>query len=692
MEYALSFSPLFPCLSQHRAATSPTAWGRLQCALLLLLSMARLALVTVRFVLPFAYNPAPCEPAEQRRHDRARTLDMTGQLARTRTARDIGQPLGSTAALCAGVTAVFLAAGALTEPQAAFAEQLESGAPAKPTEHSALGVKLSLGQSGFDPNAVRAAIARELGVPVVEATDDSASPSWLEVRADTAERASVDYCGSGGRCVGRSIGLPAQRERALETIALLASNVVRNEAAELIEALERRAAAARASTEATQNTTQASSAAPRAPVKPAPKTATPPAAANRPLVLQEPGVNLSLWHPIAILPDSDRRRLHFELGLGYSRAGAIEGMATNALFARVDQQLDGMLVAGLGAWAGGDSRGMIAGGLGVLSQGRLRGAEFGGLVSLHLGHGSGPYGVDAWSGAVLEGIQTSGLWSHAAGDVVGAQVAGGMSTLAGNLTGMQAAGAVNWTQGSLEGLQAAGALNWAEEDVDGFQGAAVNISRGSMTGFVAGVVNLAGLRGPSLSSSGFEAGVVNIDRASFRGLQLGVVNVSGPQTGAQVGVVNISDELDGVPVGLVNLGGSTHTSMVAFTTNRTPANLGVKFLTGYTFSMLSAGYDPKGTSQGNAHEVLQSALQFGGHIPFAGRGAIEPSVGYAYETYLNELDASVGAGHVALYRGALSWHFIPEFGVFAGGGLRQRISHRGDVSHEAEGFGGVEVF
>ena len=130
MEYALSFSPLFPGLSQHRAATSPTAWGKLQCALLLL-SMARLALVTVRFVLPFAYNPAPCEPAEQRRHDRARTLDMTGQLARTRTARDIGQPLGSTAALCAGVTAAFLAAGVLTEPRAAFAEQLESGAPAR---------------------------------------------------------------------------------------------------------------------------------------------------------------------------------------------------------------------------------------------------------------------------------------------------------------------------------------------------------------------------------------------------------------------------------------------------------------------------------------------------------------------------------------------------------------------------------
>jgi hypothetical protein len=640
----------------------------------------------------------PPEPSEQLRRDRARTIDMAEAPARPRTTRAGARTLGPPAALHAGFTAIFLAAALLSEPRAALAEQAASSEPAKPTEQSALGVKLSVGRSGFDPSAVRAAIAQELGVPVVEVTD-SASPSWLEVRVETADRAVVNYCSADGRCVGRSIGLPAQRERALETIALLASNVVRNEAAELIEALERRAAAARASAEADQATAQPSPAAPPAPVesvrRPQP-TATPPASARspakKPLLSEEPGVNLSLWHPIAILPDSDRRRLHFELGLGYSRVGAIEGMATNALFARVDQGLEGMLVAGLGGWAGGDSQGMLVGGLGVLSQGRLRGAEFGGLVSLHLGHGSGPYGVDAWSGASLEGIQGSGLWSHAAGDLVGMQSAGGVNTLAGSLTGMQAAGVLNWAQGNLQGIQAAGALNWAQGDIEGLQAAAVNIARGSTTGLVAGVVNLAGLTGPSLSSSGLEAGVVNVDRASFRGLQLGVVNVGGRQTGAQIGVVNISDELDGVPVGLVNLGGSTRTSMVAFATNRTPANLGVKFLTGYTFSMISAGYDPQGTSQGNAHEVLQSAFQFGGHIPFAGHGAIEPSAGYAYETYLNELDASVGGGHVVLYRGALSWHFIPEFGVFAGGGARQMIGHGGEVSYEAEGFGGVEVF
>ncbi|MBN1608432.1 MAG: hypothetical protein JW940_17505 [Polyangiaceae bacterium] len=600
---------------------------------------------------------------------------MTEELVRTRATRAVGRTFGS------GSIAVFLAAAVLTEPQAALAEQPASTAPAKPAAQGALGVKLSLGQSGFDASTVRSAIAQELGVAVVDADDDPASSVWLEVRVETADRASVNYRSSDGRSVGRSIELPAQRERALETIALLASNVARNEAAELIEALERRAAVARASGETSPSATRPGPAAPPAPVEPAPRPqakppASAPSSANKPLLAEEPGVNLSLWHPIAILPDSDRRRLHVELGLGYSRAGAIEGMAVNALFARLDQQLEGMLVAGLGGWAGGDSQGMITGGLGVLSQGRLRGAAFGGLLSLHLGRGSGPYGTDAWAGASLEGIQSAGLWSHAAGDLVGVQAAGGMSTLAGNLTGMQAAGALNWTQG----------------DVEGFQAAAVNIARGSTTGFVAGVVNLSGLGGPSLSSRGFEAGVVNIDRASSKGLQVGVVNISGPQTGAQIGVVNISDELDGVPIGLVNLGGNTHTSMVAFTTNRTPANLGVKFLTGYTFSMLSAGYDPRGTSQGNAHEVLQSAIQFGGHIPFAGRGAIEPSVGYAYETYLSELDASVGAGHVALYRAALGWHFIPELGVFAGGGLRQMISHQGDVTYEAEGFGGVEAF
>jgi hypothetical protein len=229
-------------------------------------------------------------------------------------------------------------------------------------------------------------------------------------------------------------------------------------------------------------------------------------------------------------------------------------------------------------------------------------------------------------------------------------------------------------------------------NVDGLQTASVNVTHGGARGLVAGVLNIAGLEGASATGQGFEAGVVNIDRSSFQGLQVGVLNLSGRHSGAQIGLVNLSDELDGVPIGLVNLGGNTDPSMIAFATNRTPANLGVKFLTRYTFTAVSVGYDPNGTSAGNAHEVVQSAVQFGGHIPLISELAVEPSVGYAYETYVNHLGGSVNGGHVALYRAALSWHFIPELGVFAGGGARQMIGHNGDVRYEAEALGGVEAF
>jgi hypothetical protein len=550
--------------------------------------------------------------------------------------------------------------------------------PGEAQADGALVVDLSVGDSRFEPAAVRAAIARELGVLVVEPSASRQAQPKLEVRFEGPERAVLSFRTPDGRSVGRGIDLPRQPDRAVETIALLAANLVRNEAADLVSELERRArAAARTEREARQppqSRAQPEASPPPAPV--APKHEPPGSEPTDDDLLGRHPINLSLFHPVALYPDSDRREFKLELGLLYGRVRAVDGVGINAMVARVDQEVYGAQLAGIGSWVGGDSVGVQAAGLGVLSEGCSHGVHLSGLVNLEFGRGGTRSGREPCPRTALVGAQITGGYNSVVGDLSGSQTSGGANTVIGNLDGLQVSGAVNIVTGSVRGAQLS----------------SVNVASGSLVGAHVDVVNVVGSADSGSSSQGAEIGVANVDGSDLDGLQVGVVNVSGRQRGAQIGLVNVSEHLDGVPIGLVNVGGNTVTSLLAFSTSRTPVNLGVKFLTGHLFSTVSGGCDSESFLEAPCQRVLQGVWTLGGHLPVAEPFALEPAIGYAYEADVDRPGESVNRGHVVLYRAALSWQPLESLGLFAGAGARQLIDDQGSVTLQGEVLGGVQAF
>ena len=114
--------------------------------------------------------------------------------------------------------------------------------PSPAATESSLAADIDVGRSGLDAEQLRAAIARELGVDV-RLSSGKAEPSALLVRLSDG-RATVRFQPpGGGRALERTVELPADPEPAYETVALLAGNLARDEASELLEQLRRKAAA-----------------------------------------------------------------------------------------------------------------------------------------------------------------------------------------------------------------------------------------------------------------------------------------------------------------------------------------------------------------------------------------------------------------------------------------------------------------
>jgi hypothetical protein len=367
--------------------------------------------------------------------------------------------------------------GALLVTGPAWAEEARPGV---------LVVLVDPGSTSLDPAEVRAAVARELRVDVVDAPAAGAAGT-MSVKVEGPSELTMTFQSTDGWVeVTRQVGLPADPAEQMETIALLAGNLARNEAGELLAGLKPK------QTPPPEKRTPAP--APRAeprPKVPPPKTLTPPR-------LTEPGacelartgltsprpLNLSLWHPIAL--GNERHTYNLELGLGYSRVGGISGAAVSPLILRIEGPLVGAAVAGiyLDARAG---CGANLSGVGVRAQGELDGAD--------------AAGVFAWRDGPVEGVQAAGVIT-AARRVRGAQAAGALNLARGLLVGVQMSGIANFATGSVRGVQLAGVYN-RSDDLDGIQ---------------IGLVNQA---------------------SRVRGVQIGLINVSRKVDGIALGLVNV---------------------------------------------------------------------------------------------------------------------------------------------------------
>lgn len=522
----------------------------------------------------------------------------------------------------------------------------------EPRPPDGLPVVITVGSSELDADELEGALRRELGVPL---SFDPLAEDRLEI-VITGRRANVTYYRSEGDPVTRSVDLPKDEGRALETIAFLAGNLARDEAAELLAQL------------APPEEEKPPEPPPPPPEDPPP--ASPPPVDEAPAPARKPGelietapfaFNVSLWHPMTLLRNTEQRRMSLELGVAHSRLGAVRGAALSLGYLRIDQPSEGYAWALLwnrtGAFKGIHSSLLFAEG-----HGPLTGISDAGLVNFRDGD--------------VFGAQGGGLYARGAG-VTGLQL-GGLVASARSLRGLQLSGIGGFVETSVQGVMVSGTTAMAREDFVGFQlsglfgytrdlrGAAVDgvvgVSR-DVVGFeVAGVSAFArDVSGAQLS------GLFNLAR-DVRGVQLGVVNVARNVKGLQLGVVNVADENDGGAIGIVNVSknGKIQPS-VWYSGPDTFLNAGVKFVTGYTYALLGGGYGAGG-------EQVRYEGAAGFHLPIE-RGFVETGVGYAERRRAQEEWSSVR--REGRYEARIGWEVVRYVTPFAAGALTTRIQGEG---------------
>lgn len=357
----------------------------------------------------------------------------------------------------------------------------QASAPVAVQSRAALRVQVDVGASGLSADVVRTAIGKELGVEAV--AEGNASRS-LGVRI-VGNRARVSFTRPSGEKLEREVELPRETSSQVEVIALLAGNLARDEAGELLASLKKPEPEPPPAVEPPPAPAPAPALGvarkPTPPDAPAKNAAPAESAGRGPFA-----ANLSLAHPIAIDEDSERRSFDLEVGLAYSRIGGLTGFGLTVGHLRIEGPARGVGISGLWTRIGGDAEGAF--GTGLLAQG----------------------------GGTLRGAEASGIATLRQGNVDGAQGAGIVSTGA-RVRGAQISGVVSWANGPVIGFQGAGALAYSKGDVEGVQLSLLNIG-GKVQGAQLGIVNIGG---------------------DVRGSQVGLVNVSDRVDGVPLGIVNV---------------------------------------------------------------------------------------------------------------------------------------------------------
>ncbi len=527
------------------------------------------------------------------------------------------------------------------------------------------------GRADVSCEGVRASIERELGVGV--ALNGSAkAPLRVTVDQAGSARVGVLTSSSGSESIERTVELPADGARAVEVITWLTGNLARNEAAALITQYRERAAraeaeqaeaaakAAREQAERAEAAAKAARAAAGSKPEPAaapPKPKTEPAPAKQTELPLSP-VNLSLFHPLALYPDSDRRRFAFELGLAYGRLGALRGFGVELGVLTVLGPLEGFAFApvidGRGPTRGFTSSVFYTGG------GDLTGVDLS-FVSYRTGNVIGAEIATAFAGAKnVDGVLGS------AGATLAADVRGGQFAVGANVAR------------STQGVLAAAGANVANR-VEGASFAAGGNVVHDVKGLVAaGIFNFSGkLDGAALAAGANIGGDVN-------GAQIGVVNVARKVRGLQLGVVNVAEEVDGAALGVVSIAKNGEVQATAYTSNHLPLHAAVKFRVGYGYSEIGAAYDPSDDTY---------ALEFGLGAHFGiGPLSIEPGV---LHSTVKKDGESLGTGQpleYLHYRARVGWRFLDHFELFAGGGVRHGAWGPTQAEIDPEVLAGVAVF
>lgn len=359
------------------------------------------------------------------------------------------------------------------------------------------------GTVGVDAERVRAAVASELGTEVAlrPAAAGSDAGAALRVTGDGRGGVVVTF-ESRGRVVTRTIPLPPSDDAAVEAVALLAGNVVRDEAAEILAALR---AARRRDAGGSAGGAETTSPDARAPTSAAETGATAPSPARR--EADEP-IASSVGAPPSTEVAARRGKVTVPAPVGAA------SRCSSARLSPVPVGGDVAPFAGSSTWERGSTARELS------------------------------FNVVGYVGGV-RGIEVGALANVDTDFACGIQLAGGATLVGGPVRGLQLAGLANLAAGLVVGVQVA-PLNGAM-DVNGVQAGVANLDLGSLEGLQVGVAQLAD------RVAGAQIGMANGARTDVEGTQIGLVNVAaGSVHGAQIGLVNYAGDSD-ASIGLLSI-------------------------------------------------------------------------------------------------------------------------------------------
>lgn len=313
------------------------------------------------------------------------------------------------------------------------------------------------------------------------------------------------------------------------------------------------------------------------------------------------------------------------------------------------------------------------------------------LEGLSLGLGLGLTDEDArwvmmnlianYVGGDMKGAQMAYIMNYVRGDARYLQLSAVFNITRGSMGGTQLAAVFNYTGKEYRGVQASSVFNYAGESFTGLQMSVVNIS-GPLKGLQLGIVDVAG------EVRGSQIGIINV-AGDLKGTQVGLVNAAGDvgRGHFQLGLVNVADEMNGVPLGLVNLSRNGGVDLVAWGSNLTAANAGVRFRSGSVYTMFSAGW-----MNLEGDEALDASQSWAFHAGYRIRGKIlsmiDPEIVYIDvdagfmhidngELFSDKVDKDRFALQARITAGVLVLHHIT---FFAGGGVSYLFDVDGDAA------------
>jgi hypothetical protein len=315
----------------------------------------------------------------------------------------------------------------------------------------------------LDPEQVRAAVARELGTSVTLTEKAPSGANALTLHGGDGQHIRLSYRAADGRVIERDVDLPDASDRAVELVALLAGNLVRDEAAELGAAFMKKSA--KPPPPAATATTAPGATTP--PPGPKPGAAAPPLRAREHLPRRFVTVDL----------------LPFVGTSSFVGVGASRHLSLNVL-AGVGESVEGLEIGGLFNINSAFVHGAQLAGLANVTLGPVKGAQLAGLANAAQG---------------IDGVQ-AGLVNVVTRDASGFQ-AGFVDLVGGDLKGAQL-GLIEITAGNVRGDQI-GLVNIGGGSISGAQIGLVNIATGSVRGAQIGFINVS-------TSSTFSLGFLNV--------------------------------------------------------------------------------------------------------------------------------------------------------------------------------------